>query len=134
MGKANVLKQLSLMSGDTIAAQVAHELISENVTGKNLMSWRLEHEISYDQIWERLGVSALEYRSWETAAVSPDCSRFFEITEKMGQDTYFKSVMMVSHLIMEGQLLRRQFARWNRWDHGYKPATDALGAVKRHAA
>lgn len=134
MGQIAILKRPSNTEADWIAEQVAREIGCGKIIGENLTKWRQARGISYDEIWEKLGISALKYRSWETGSASPACSEFFSVTRKLGSEAYFEAGILVNDLLYEGQLLRKLIARGERWDLGHKPGEAALGAVRRFAA
>lgn len=117
------------------AMQFQRELGPEinSIVGGNLFRWREEQKISYSEIWEKLKVSAIDYRQWETGKISPQGYRFYRTTEKLGPKSFFEAGMMVNELLGKANEFRL-LARLGRWDQGCKPLGDALGVVSKFAA
>ena len=118
---------------ETIAQQIRREVGINEIVGENLTRWREEQGISYAATWEKLNVSAFEYRQWEKGVVSPKCYRFLGVVRTLGSKAHFEASMMVNDLLAKANQVRA-IARLGRWDRGYKPASDAIGFVNKYAA
>lgn len=136
MEQALHLNRPSNTTKDLIAEQVARELQCGRIVGEFLTRWRQAQGISYAETWKTLKISALEYRSWENGSVSPQCSKFFDVVQRLGPEACFEADMIVNELMNEGQRLRGYLtqAQGRRWDLDPWPPSAALGAVRKWAA
>lgn len=129
MGQIIALKRKFEFDEPQMIKQRAQDIFALNIVGRSLTKWRNAQGISYSEIWERLNISAHEFRSWESGLVSPRCDRFYAVVTKLGSEAYLEAGLLLNGLSDLAQ--RSPETTTNEKLH--RPNQDALGVANRIA-